>query len=121
MPEWRDLLFAKGSADRDREVASGVQHQAATLGAGLPAARTGGVRNRRGKWLWKRRGLRPRGKRYAFPTFPQPRRRRSIFLRGPCTQNHGAPTTETLMYTLSLALVQKVGPVSPSRTIGGSL
>ena len=52
------------------------------------------------------------GKRYAFPTFPQPRRRRSILLCGPCTQNHGGSTAETLMYTLSLALVQKVGPVT---------
>src|SRR6266481_7802018 len=34
MVERRDLLLVKGGADRDREVASGVQHAAATLVAG---------------------------------------------------------------------------------------
>jgi putative transposase len=33
----------------------------------------------RGQGLWKRRWLRHLGKRYAFPTFPQPRRRRPYF------------------------------------------
>jgi putative transposase len=81
-----------------------------------PAACEIGVRNRRGKWLWKRRPETSElGKRYAFPTFPQPRRRRSIFLCGPCTQNRGGSTAETLMYTLSLALVQKIGLVIASR------
>jgi hypothetical protein len=32
VPEWRDLLLAKGGADRDREVAGGVQHQETALG-----------------------------------------------------------------------------------------
>jgi len=35
VPEWRDLLFAEGSADRDREVAGGIQHEATTPGARL--------------------------------------------------------------------------------------
>src|SRR6266576_1756495 len=34
MLERRDLLLVKGHADRDRKVASGVQHAAATLVAG---------------------------------------------------------------------------------------
>ena len=45
---------------------------------GIPDA--GGIRarNRRREGLWKRRWLRHLGKRSAFPTFPQPRRRRSF-------------------------------------------
>jgi hypothetical protein len=39
--EWGDLLVAEGGADRDREVAGGIQHKAATLGAGLQAAGAG--------------------------------------------------------------------------------
>jgi hypothetical protein len=39
-----DFLLAPRGADRDREVASGVQHQAAALGAGLQAASAGDVR-----------------------------------------------------------------------------
>ena len=38
-----------------------------------------------------------------------------ILLRGPCKQNHSGSTAETLMYTLSFALVQKIGPVSKAR------
>jgi hypothetical protein len=33
MLEWRDLLLSEGGADRDRKVASGIRHEAATLGA----------------------------------------------------------------------------------------
>ena len=33
--ERRDFLFAEGGADRDREVASRIQHEATTLGAWL--------------------------------------------------------------------------------------
>ena len=54
------------------------------------------------------------GKRCAFPTFPQPRRRRSIFsLDGRMTPNaqNNRRSAQTLTYTLSLELVQKVGPV----------
>src|ERR1700674_3141760 len=38
MLEWGDLLLTKGGTDRDREVESGIQHKAATLGARLQAA-----------------------------------------------------------------------------------
>src|SRR5277367_4444166 len=44
MLERGNFLFAEGGPDRDREVASGVQHTAATLGAGLSAARASSVR-----------------------------------------------------------------------------
>ena len=43
MPEWRDFLLAEGGTGRDREVASGIQHQAAALVAGLQAAGAGGL------------------------------------------------------------------------------
>ena len=35
--ERRDLLFAEGGADRDRAVASGIQHEATPFGARLHA------------------------------------------------------------------------------------
>ena len=38
MLEWGDFLFAEGGADRDRAMASEVQHPEAPLGAGLSAA-----------------------------------------------------------------------------------
>ena len=38
VPEWRDFLFAEGGADRDREMAGAVQHEAATQRARLQAA-----------------------------------------------------------------------------------
>ena len=43
MLERRDFLLAEGGTDRDREVAGGIQHQAAALVAGLQAASTGGL------------------------------------------------------------------------------
>ncbi len=43
MLERRDLLLAEGGPDRDREMAHGVQHDAAALGAGLQAAGPGGL------------------------------------------------------------------------------
>ena len=48
MLERGDFLLAPRGADRDREVASGVQHQAAALGAGLQAASAGGIRAAKG-------------------------------------------------------------------------
>jgi hypothetical protein len=65
---------------------SGLQHGAATQFVGVPDAR----RICRGQRLWKRRWLRHLGKRYAFPTFPQPRRRRPYFNRRSGTQNPGS-------------------------------
>lgn len=41
MPEWRDFLLAEGGTDRDREVASGIQHKVPPLGAGLQTASSG--------------------------------------------------------------------------------
>ena len=48
MSERGDFLFVEGSADRDREVAGGIQHEAAALGAGLQAAGAGGIRATKG-------------------------------------------------------------------------
>jgi transposase InsO family protein len=38
-----NLLLAEGGTDSDGEVAHGIQHGAAALGAGLPAAGAGGL------------------------------------------------------------------------------
>jgi hypothetical protein len=43
MLERRDFLLTDRGTDRDRAVASGIQHQAAALVAGLQAASTGGL------------------------------------------------------------------------------
>ena len=43
VPERRDFLFAEGGAGRHREMAGDVQHAASALGAGLQAARPGGL------------------------------------------------------------------------------
>ena len=67
-----DLADARA---QDRDLAVGLQPGAAALGARL--SHPGGVRKIvGGNRLWKRRGRGPLGKRFAFPTFPQPRRRR---------------------------------------------
>src|ERR1700686_5572037 len=66
--------LVRGSPARtggDRVLAGGLQHGAPAQLVGVPDAR----RMCRGQRLWKRRWLRHLGKRYAFPTFPQPRRR----------------------------------------------
>src|SRR5579863_5561667 len=99
MPGWGDLLLAEGGASGDRALASGIQHAAAPFGAGIQAASAGGARNGRGKGLWKRRFEENRKqvflyawksrKRRGIPTFPQPRRRRFIFVRGPRIRNRG--------------------------------
>src|ERR1700722_11892085 len=70
----------------DRVLAGGLQHGAAAQFVGVPDAR----RIRGGQWLWKRRWLRHLGKRYAFPTFSQPRRRRLYFDRCSGTKNPGS-------------------------------
>src|SRR5271156_3048621 len=44
MLERRDFLLAERGADRDREMASGIQHNAAALVARLQATGTSGVR-----------------------------------------------------------------------------
>jgi hypothetical protein len=80
--------LVRGSAARtggDRGLAGGLQHGATTQFVGIPnAGRICG-----GQGLWKRRGLRPLGKRFAFPTFPQPRRRTYLdFCSG--TENLGS-------------------------------
>src|ERR1700678_542043 len=48
MLERRDFLLAERGADRDREMASGIQHNAAALVARLQATGTSGVRAARG-------------------------------------------------------------------------
>src|SRR5580704_7817349 len=81
--------LVRGSPARtggDRVLAGGLQHGAPAQLAGVPDAR----RICRGQRLWKRRWLRHLGKRYAFPTFPQPRRRRLYFNRCSGTQNPGS-------------------------------
>ena len=45
---WRDLLQPAGGSDRDRELETPLQHQAAACLAGLPAACSRGVRPRHG-------------------------------------------------------------------------
>src|SRR5437899_2884569 len=70
--------LVRGSPPRtggDRVLAGGLQHSAPAQLVGVPNAR----RICRGPRLWKRRWLRHLGKRSAFPTFPQPRRRRPYF------------------------------------------
>src|ERR1700724_3792470 len=80
--------LVRGSPTRtggDRVLAGGLQHSAPAQLVGIPDAR----RICRGQWLWKRRWLRHLGKRHAFPTFPQPRRRRPYYLCSR-TQNPGS-------------------------------
>jgi transposase InsO family protein len=86
MLERRDFLFAAGGADGDRAVASGVQHQASTLGPGLQAASTGGVR---------------------APICSSPVAYGSLRAAN-CTKGF-------VMYTLSHPLVQKLGLVTAPR------
>ena len=43
MLERRDFLLVEGGAGSDREVAGGIQHEAAALGTGLQAAGAGGL------------------------------------------------------------------------------
>src|ERR1022692_1706033 len=89
--ERRDLLLAEGGTDSDGEVARGIQHGTAALGAGLQTAGTAShPAETTGAW-----GC---GKRFAFPTSPHPRRRlRTIVQRS---------------ITLTFHLVQKIGQVS---------
>ena len=69
------LLRSRSRKDEHRGLAGGLQHGATTQFAGVSdAGRICG-----GQRLWKRRWLRHLGKRSAFPTFPQPRRRRRCF------------------------------------------
>src|SRR5204863_9834351 len=83
----RDFLLAEGGTDTNGEVAGGIQHAAAALGAGLPAAGTTSHHSKTGAW-----GC---GKRCAFPTSPHPRLRlRTKIKRG---------------VTLTFCLVQKIG------------
>src|ERR1022692_1118294 len=70
----------------DRVLAGGLQHGAPAQLVGVRDAR----RICRGQRLWKRRWLRHLGKRYAFPTFPQPRRRRPYFDLCSGTKNPGS-------------------------------
>src|ERR1700722_9414066 len=81
--------LVRGSSTRtgaDRGLAGGLQHSASAQLVGVPDAR----RICRGQRLWKRQWLRHLGKRYAFPTFPQPRRRRPYFDLCSETQNPGS-------------------------------
>src|ERR1700724_1044440 len=84
--------LVRGSPTRtggDRVLAGGLQHSAPAQLVGIPDAR----RICRGQWLWKRRWLRHLGKRHAFPTFPQPRRRRPYYL---CSRTkNGGQVSET--------------------------
>src|SRR5579863_4538757 len=68
--------FVRGAAE-DRGLAEGVQPGTTAQQFGVSHA--GGVRERGGHGRWKRRGLRPLGKRFAFPTFPPPRRRLALY------------------------------------------
>src|SRR5271156_5847083 len=70
----------------DRGLAGRLQHRAAAQLLGVSDAR----RICGGQWPWKRRWLGHLGKRYAFPTFPRPRRRRPYFDRCNGTKNPGS-------------------------------
>src|SRR5208337_3080268 len=96
----RDLLLAEGGTDSDGEVARGIQHGTAALGAGRQAAGAAShPAQATGAWRY--------GKRSAFPTSPHPRRRlRTIVQRG---------------VTLTLHLVQKVGQVKVAGGFLGAL
>jgi len=88
----RDLLLAEGGTDSDGEVARGIQHGAAALGAGLQATGATSHHPKTGAWRC--------GKQNPFPTSPHPRRlRRTKIKRG---------------VTLTFHLVQKIGPVRPT-------
>src|SRR5579863_6631207 len=81
--------LVRGSPTRtggDRVLAGRLQHCATAQLVGVPDAR----RICRGQRLWKRRWLRHLGKRCAFPTFPQPRRRRPYFNRCSGTKTPGS-------------------------------
>src|ERR1700747_1136828 len=92
----------------DRDLAGRLQHRAAAQLVGVPDA----GRICRGQWLWKRRWLRHLGKRYAFPTFPQPRRRpyfdlcsgaknpRSFVMTGPKTGGRSSPLSASFIATM---------------------
>src|SRR6266478_10031731 len=71
MPEPELVRGSERSTSGDRSLAGRLQHCAATQLVGVSDA----GRICRGQWLWKRRWLRHLGKRAAFSTFPQPRRR----------------------------------------------
>src|SRR6266581_1579418 len=104
--------LVRGSPTRtggDRVLAGGLQHSAPAQLVGVPDAR----RICRGPRLWKRRWLRHLGKRSAFPTFPQPRRRRPYFDLCSGTKNRESfvmtgPKTggrsETLTYSWTAAV-----------------
>ncbi len=86
---------SEGGTDSDGEMARGIQHGTAALGAGLQATGTAShLAQATGAWRY--------GKRSAFPTSPHPRRRlRTIVQRG---------------VTLTFHLVQKIGQVTVSTT-----
>src|SRR5665213_2041153 len=86
MPEPELVRGSSTRTEADRGLAGRLQHRAAAQLLGVPDAR----RICGGQWPWKRRWLRHLGKRYAFPTFPQPRRRRPYFDRCNGTKNSGS-------------------------------
>src|ERR1035441_9873561 len=88
VPERRDLLLDEGDQGAGGAVASSLQHHPATLLAGLPTTRTGGLGGKElGGWR--------SGNRYALPTSSHPRLRLSI-------DKHSRAT-------LTTKLVQKIG------------
>ena len=67
MPERRDLLLVKGGAGGDREMKSTPRHGAAAFVTGRSATGARGhLAGAIGAGVW--------GKRYAIPTYPDPRR-----------------------------------------------
>src|ERR1017187_4180526 len=99
VPERRTLLLDEGDQGAGGAVASSLQHHPATLLAGLPTTRTGGLG---GKEL----GVWRSGNRYALPTSPPPRLRLSID-KDSCA-------------TLTISLVQNIGQTS-GRAVASSL
>src|SRR6266704_2541307 len=111
--------LVRGSPTRtggDRVLAGGLQHSSPAQLVGVPDAR----RICRGPRLWKRRWLRHLGKRSAFPTFPQPRRRRPYFdlcsgtknresfvMTGPKTEGRSLECTQTETAGMRIARLEQ--------------
>jgi hypothetical protein len=71
---------ARGRSERNFGTWQGRLPQEITWWAGLMPRGSRCRKRRGGETRWKRRWLRPLGKRCAFPTFPPPRRRRGLSL-----------------------------------------
>jgi len=96
VPQWGDLLLDERTARAGRTLARPLQHDQASLLAGLQTTGTGGMADlQHGAWR--------SGNRYALPTSPHPRRRLSE-PRNSCV-------------TLTHPKAQKIGHSNPSHDL----